>query len=108
MHVLAILKKTQRKRLCRSSNKKLQSASSIDKRPKTLESSRKERFGIGNKSTKVDAEKYGRGKRRRGQTVDYRKLNEGDEGCCDMSQNDTIGKIELIPAFVLSKNKTNC
>ena len=28
--------------------------------------------------------------------------------CCDMGQNDTIGKIELIPAFVLSKNKTNC
>ena len=28
--------------------------------------------------------------------------------CCDMGQNDTISKIELIPAFVLSKNKTNC
>ena len=28
--------------------------------------------------------------------------------CCDMGQNDTIGKIELIPAFVLSKIKTNC
>ena len=28
--------------------------------------------------------------------------------CCDMGQNDTIGKIELIPAFVLSENKTNC
>ena len=41
---------------------------------------RKERFGIGNKSTKFDTEKYGRGKRRRGQIVDYRKLNEGDEG----------------------------
>ena len=25
-----------------------------------------------------------------------------------MSQNDTIGKIELIPAFVLSTDKTNC
>ena len=80
MHMLAPLKKTQRKRLCRSSNKKAQSASPIDKRPQTLESSRKERFGIGNKSTKLDAEKYGRGKRRRGQIVDYRKLNEGDEG----------------------------
>ena len=28
--------------------------------------------------------------------------------CCDMSQYDTIGKIELIPAFVLSTGKTNC
>ena len=25
-----------------------------------------------------------------------------------MSQNDTISKIELIPAFVLSTDKTNC
>ena len=32
---------------------------------------------------------------------------EGD-GCCDMGQNDTIGKIELIPAFVLSTDNTNC
>ena len=28
--------------------------------------------------------------------------------CCDMGQNDTIGKIELIPAFVLSTDNTNC
>ena len=27
---------------------------------------------------------------------------------CDMGQNDTIGKIELIPFFVLSENMTNC
>ena len=27
--------------------------------------------------------------------------------CCDMSQNDTIGKIELIPLYVLSTDKTN-
>ena len=76
-----ITKKDKKKKtMCRSSNKKVQSASLIDKRPQTLESSRKERFGIGNKSTKFDAEKYGRGKRQRGQIVDYRKLNEGDEG----------------------------
>ena len=25
-----------------------------------------------------------------------------------MGQNDTIGKIELIPAFMLSTDKTNC
>ena len=28
--------------------------------------------------------------------------------CCDMSQNDTIGKIELNPSFVLSSDETNC
>ena len=28
--------------------------------------------------------------------------------CCDMGQNDTIGKIELIPLFVLSSDNTNC
>ena len=27
--------------------------------------------------------------------------------CCDMDQNDTIGKIELNPSFVLSSNNTN-
>ena len=54
-------KDTKKKTVCRSSNKKGQSASPIDKRPQTLESSRKERFGIGNKSTKFDVEKYGRG-----------------------------------------------
>ena len=70
----------KKKTVCRSSNKKVQSASPTGKCPQTLESSRRERFGIGNKSTKVDAEKYGRGKRRRGQIVDYHKLNEGDEG----------------------------
>ena len=30
------------------------------------------------------------------------------EQCCDMGQNDTIGKIELIPLFVLSSDNTNC
>ena len=28
--------------------------------------------------------------------------------CCNMSQYDTIGKIELIPTFVLSTDNTNC
>ena len=30
------------------------------------------------------------------------------ETCCDMGQNDTIGKIELNPSFVLSSDETNC
>ena len=28
--------------------------------------------------------------------------------CCDMDQNDTIGKIELNPSIVLSSDNTNC
>ena len=32
-------------------------------------------------------------------------LNKGI--CYDMGQNDTIGKIELNPSFVLSSNNTN-
>ena len=27
---------------------------------------------------------------------------------CNMGQNDTIGKIELNPSFVLSSDNTNC
>ena len=30
------------------------------------------------------------------------------ELCCDMSQNDTIGKIESKPSIVLSSDNTNC
>ena len=30
------------------------------------------------------------------------------DGCCDMGQNDTIGKIELNPSIVLSSDNTNC
>ena len=30
------------------------------------------------------------------------------EVCSDMGQNDTIGKIELNPSFVLSSDNTNC
>ena len=28
--------------------------------------------------------------------------------CCDMGQNDTIGKIELNPSIVLSSDNTDC
>ena len=28
--------------------------------------------------------------------------------CCDMGQNNTIGKIELNPSIVLSSDNTNC
>ena len=46
----------------------------------TLESARKERYGVGNKTESLenpDLNKYGRGKRRRGPAIDYLKLNEG-------------------------------
>ena len=71
---------TKKKTVCRSSNKKSQSVSPVGKRSQTLKSARKERFGICSKSlAEVDVEKYGRGKRRKGQTIDYLKLNEGEE-----------------------------
>ena len=31
-----------------------------------------------------------------------------EDDCCDMGQNDTIGKIELNPSIVLSSDNTNC
>ena len=34
--------------------------------------------------------------------------DEEETECCDMGQNDTIGKIELIPFSVLSTDNTNC
>ena len=71
---------TKKKTVCRSSNKKSQSVSPVGKHSQTLKSARKERFGIGSESlAEVDVEKYGRGKRRKGQTIDYLKLNEGEE-----------------------------
>ena len=38
----------------------------------------------------------------------WARSKQGDKPCCDMGQNDTIGKIELIPLFVLSSDNTNC
>ena len=71
---------TKKKTVCRSSNKKSQSVSPVGKHSQTLKSARKECFGIGRKSlVEVDVEKYGRGKRRKGQTIDYLKLNDGEE-----------------------------
>ena len=72
--------KKKKKTVCRPSTRKPKSAGATDKRLKTLESSRIEQHGIGSETPKIDAERYGRGKRRSGQIVDYRKLNEGDEG----------------------------
>ena len=80
--------------MCRSSNKKSQSVSRVDKCSQTLESARKERFGIGSKSlAEVDVEKYGRGKRRKGLTIDYSKLNEGEEDL----DSKKIKKIKHVP-----------
>ena len=71
---------TKKKTVCRSSNKKSQSVSPVVKHSQTLKSARKECFGIGGKSlVEVDVEKYGRGKRRKGQAIDYLKLNDREE-----------------------------
>ena len=35
------------------------------------------------------------------------RLQNGDATCCDTGQNDTIGKIELVPSSVLSRRSTN-
>ena len=35
-------------------------------------------------------------------------LGQCRRDCCDMGQNDTIGKIELKPSIVLSSDNTNC
>ena len=59
---------TKKKTVCRSSNKKSQSVSPVVKHSQTLKSARKEIGG-----------KYGRGKRRKGQAIDYLKLNDGEE-----------------------------
>ena len=37
----------------------------------------------------------------------FEHYNRSALKCCDMSQNDTIGKIELIPSIVLSSDNTN-
>ena len=44
-----------------------------------------------------------------GRSYSHQDPNHGDwsHGCCDMGQNDTIGKIELNPSFVLSSDNTN-
>ena len=40
---------------------------------------------------------------------DYSYFWTLDNGtCCDIGQNDTIGKIELNPSIVLSSDNTNC
>ena len=36
------------------------------------------------------------------------KMGLAGTNCCDMGQNDTIGKIELNPSIVLSSDNTDC
>ena len=44
--------------------------------------------------------------RRQYTTTNFHSSKKGR--CCDMGQNDTICKIELIPSSVLSEDNTNC
>ena len=69
-----------KKTVCRSASKKAKHTPVPVKRSRTLESTRRERYGVGSKgapSEDPDLNKYGRGKCRRGQDIDYSKLNEG-------------------------------
>ena len=70
---------SRKKTVCRSTNRKSHSPAGTAKHPQTLASARKERYGVGNKSTApgLDLDKYGRGKRKRGPDINYSKLNEG-------------------------------
>ena len=75
---------SKKKTVCRSrvTNQKAKNTLVSVKRSQTLESARKERYGVGNKtktgpSEDSDLSKYGRGKRRRGPDINYLKLNEG-------------------------------
>ena len=38
---------------------------------------------------------------------DVKKTDSGRYVCCDTGQNDTIGKIELIPSLILSSKSAN-
>ena len=77
------------KTVCRSTSKKSTSKTTSStkahtsvKTSQTLASVRKERFGVGSNvasTNNPDFERYGRGKRTRGQGIDYTKLNEGLE-----------------------------
>ena len=74
---------SKKKTVCRTAKKKSQNISTSLKRPQTLqtlESVRKERYGVGSRvgsSGDLDPNKYGRGKRRRGPDINYSKLNKG-------------------------------
>ena len=80
-----VTKSSKRKIVCRSSTTGRTSKAG-EKRSQTLESARQNRYGIGIGKSKLDTEKYGRGKRTKGQSIDYLKLNEGyDEDFVDTS-----------------------
>ena len=66
--------KPKKKTTCRTSGKKSTTALNTGSRARTLQASRKEKYGIG---SKIDTEKYGRGKRAGTKTIDYLKLNDG-------------------------------
>ena len=45
---------------------------------------------------------------RRKNTTKLSSFTSRSSVCCDIGQNDTIGKIELNPSIVLSSDNTNC
>ena len=64
----------------------------------TLESARKEHYGIGTKaSVDVDLEKYGRGKRKRSRDIDYLRLNDGKESLDSTPTSPKKSKSQHVP-----------
>ena len=86
--------KSKKKTTCRTTGKKGTSVVSPAKRAKSLQESRKEKHGIG---SSIDTEKYGRGKRASSKTVDYLKLNEGEEMVDDTPTSPKRSKASHVP-----------
>ena len=96
---------TKKKMICQSSGptsraktaKKASSTSAVTG-SQTLESARKKKYGVGKINNPVstpDTEKYGRGKRTRGHSIDYLKLNEGLEDLEEISLS--AKKVKHVP-----------
>ena len=93
---------TKKKTVCRSSSSRDRTArttigtGAMGTRSHTLESARKEKYGIGKVGSKSvstpDTEKYSRGKCTRGHLINYQKLNEGLEEVDDIPSSPKKAK----------------
>ena len=88
------IKPSQKKTVCRSSTTG-KTAKGSGKRSQTLETARRSRYGVG--KSKVDTEEYGRGKRTKGQSVNYLKLNEGYDDDLDETPSPSPKKAKHLP-----------
>ena len=69
-------KSSSKKVTCRTSGKKGTTVRNTSKQSVSLQTRRKEKYGVGSTTT-VDTEKYGRVKRSASKGIDYSKLNDG-------------------------------